>query len=159
MPFINVLRARLIIEPALAREAALNGSDLDFAELEASIERMRAPTAVDQAAFVEENRQFHHVIARASANPVLEVFWSSISIVASGEHHGIKYTFGNRQHVIEAHERILSACRARDGEAAANEMRSHVAALEHLVASRYRHLVKKATKVAVPGANSAPRNT
>ena len=42
VPFATVLKAREVIEPALAHEAALNGTEADFAELETSIARMRA---------------------------------------------------------------------------------------------------------------------
>lgn len=157
VPFITVLKAREVIEPALAFEAALNGTDEDFSELEASIGRMKALQADrDQAAFLEENRIFHSVIARASGNKVLEIFWSTISILASGEHHGVRYSVGNQAHVIEAHERILGACRSRDGEAAAAAMQTHVSSLENLVRTRYQHLLAHPTSVvAKPGRSIA----
>jgi len=153
VPFITVLKAREVIEPGLAYEAALNGTEQDFAELERSIARMKAlPADREQEAFLEENRIFHSVIARASGNKVLEVFWSTISILASGEHHGVRYSFGNRTHVVKAHECILSACRKRDGEAAASAMQTHVSGLENLVRTRYQHLLAHPTSVvAKPG--------
>ena len=108
--------------------------------------------AGDQAKFIDENRVFHSTIARASGNRVLEAFWSTISILASGEQHGISYSPGNQRHVIEAHERILAACRKRNGEEAAGAMRTHVAELENLVRSRFRHLFEQPTRiVARPG--------
>ncbi len=148
VPFETVLKAREVIEPALAYEAAVNGSEADFKELESSIARMKALDAQsDQEAFLEENRVFHSVIARAGGNKVLEVFWETISILATGEHHGIRYSVGNQAHVVKAHQRILEACRARDGEAAAAEMEKHVFGLENLVRSRYQHLLKHPTSV------------
>jgi DNA-binding FadR family transcriptional regulator len=148
VPFVTVLKAREVIEPALAHEAALNGSEEDFAELEASIVRMKALDAPsNQEAFIEENRVFHSVIARASGNKVLETFWHTISILAHGEHHGIRYSVGNQAHVIKAHQRILDACRRRDGAAAAAAMERHVSSLEHLVRERYQHLLKHPTSV------------
>ncbi len=153
VPFITVLNAREVIEPALAYQAAINGTEDDFAELERSIARMKAlPADRDQAEFLEENRVFHSVIARASGNKVLEVFWSTISILASGEHHGLRYSAVNQAHVVEAHERILAACRKRDGEAAAAAMEAHVSGLENLVRTRYQHLLAHPTSVvAMPG--------
>lgn len=153
VPFITVLKAREVIEPALAHEAALNGTEEDFAELERSIERMKAlPADRDQEAFLEENRVFHSLITRASGNKVLEVFWSTISVLASGEHHGVRYSIGNRANVVEAHERILAACRERDPVAAADAMQTHVSALENLVRTRYQHLLAHPTSVvARPG--------
>lgn len=148
VPFATVLKAREVIEPALAYEAAVNGTDEDFGELEASIVRMKALDAQSaQKAFLEENRVFHSIIARASGNKVLEVFWETISILATGEHHGIRYSIGNQTHVVKAHQRILDACRARDGEGAAAAMERHVTALENLVRSRDQHLLKHPTSV------------
>jgi len=148
VPFATVIKAREVIEPALAYEAAVNGSEEDFAELEASIARMKTLDAPSQQeAFIDENRVFHGVIARASGNKVLEVFWVTISILAHGEHHGIRYSIGNQAHVIKAHERILKACRRRDGDAAAAAMDEHVSGLEHLVRARYQHLLNEPTSV------------
>jgi GntR family transcriptional regulator, transcriptional repressor for pyruvate dehydrogenase complex len=145
VPFIAVLKAREAIEPALAAEAALNGTEQDFTQLEQSIERMSKIKA--QQAFIEENRIFHSIIARASGNKVLETFWSTISILATGEHHGVRYSVGNQQHVIEAHESILHACRNRDSKAAAAKMEAHVTELEHLVRKRYQNLLAQPTSV------------
>jgi DNA-binding FadR family transcriptional regulator len=148
VPFVTVLKAREVIEPALAYEAAVNGSEADFAELEASIVRMKALDAkTNQEAFIEENRTFHGVIAKASGNKVLETFWHTISILAHGEHHGIRYSVGNQTHVIKAHQRILDACRKRDGNAASAAMETHVSGLENLVRERYQHLLKHPTSV------------
>jgi len=88
VPFVTVLHAREVIEPSLAAEAAINGTKADFTELQASIDRMKEIDG-DQESFLEENRVFHDIIARASGNRVLEVFWSTMSILASGEHHGV----------------------------------------------------------------------
>jgi DNA-binding FadR family transcriptional regulator len=148
VPFSMVIKAREVIEPSLAYEAAVKGTERHFEELQASIARMKTLNAQsDQEAFIEENRIFHSVIARASGNKVLEVFWDTISILAHGEHHGIRYSVGNQAHVIKAHERILAACRRRDGDAAAAAMDDHVRGLEHLVRARYQHLLKQPTSV------------
>jgi len=148
VPFLTVLRAREVIEPALTAEAALNGTEADFSELETSIARMKElHGARNQDAFLEENRVFHGIIARASGNKVLEVFWSTISVLAGGEHHGVRYSAGNQQHVIAAHERILRACRRRNGDAAATAMQTHVKDLENLVRTRDQRRLSHPTRV------------
>ncbi len=148
VPFATVLKSREVIEPALAYEAAVNGGKADFAELEASIARMQAlDVQANQETFLDENATFHGIIARASGNKVLEVFWNTISMLAHGDYHGIRYSVGNQAHVVQAHQRILAACRRRDGAAAAAEMGAHVGALENLVRSRYQHLLKHPTSV------------
>ena len=147
VPFGTVLRAREVIEPALAAEAAEHGTDEDFREMAESIERMKAQGDAEHAAFIAENRLFHGIVARASGNKVLETFWGTMSLLAHGEHHGMRYTFGNRQHVIAAHRRILDACRRRDSRAAAQSMAEHVGELEHLVRDRYQHLLGRPMSV------------
>jgi GntR family transcriptional regulator, transcriptional repressor for pyruvate dehydrogenase complex len=136
VPFSAVLRAREVIEPALAAHAARLGNEGDFDAMEQSIERMKSGCA-SQDEFVAENRVFHGIVARASGDSVLEAFWGTISLLAHGEHHGVRYTPGNRQHVIAAHEQILTACRNRDATAAAAAMADHVGELEHLVRDHY----------------------
>ena len=101
----------------------------------------------DQAEFVEENRRFHSIIAAASRNKVMEIFWSTISILAAGEYDGISYTPGNQQHVIAAHQGILDALRARDPIASAQLMDDHVRELERLVRKRYQYLLSQATNI------------
>jgi DNA-binding GntR family transcriptional regulator len=145
VPFIAVLKAREVIEPALAAEAAENATEDHLQELQDSIDRMK--TITDHSDFIEENRTFHSIIARASGNQVMEIFWSTISILATGEHHGIRYTKGNQQQVIEAHQSILEALRARDSAAAAERMDAHVRELELLVRKRYQFLLKQATSI------------
>jgi DNA-binding FadR family transcriptional regulator len=147
VPFITVLKAREVIEPALAAEAARCGTEEDFEQMAASIERMKTMGDDDQIAFVAENREFHSIVARASGNQVLETFWGTISLLAHGEHHGVRYTFGNRKHVIAAHEQILEACRRHDAPAAVKAMAEHVGELEHLVRDHYQHLLEQPMRV------------
>jgi GntR family transcriptional regulator, transcriptional repressor for pyruvate dehydrogenase complex len=145
VPFGTVLKAREVIEPALAYEAAVHGTENEFDELEASIERLRGLT--NQEEFVHENRTFHEIIAQAGRNKVLESFWEAISLLAHGEQHGISYSFGNRMHVVQAHEEILAACRARKPDVASSRMAAHVEELEHLVRRRYQSLLSEPTRM------------
>lgn len=151
VPFVAILRAREAIEPALARDAALNGTEEHFEGMASSIARMATITD-DHRRFIEENRTFHGCVAAAAANPVLELFWSAISILAVGEMHGVRYTARNQSYVVVGHQRILDACVARDGEAAASLMAEHVQQLKNLLRSRYRPLLEKPARIAArPG--------
>lgn len=145
VPFIAVLRAREVIEPALAAEAAENGTDDDFAQMQASIDRMKEID--DQAKFIEETRVFHSLVAHAGRNLVMTIFWSTISLVAAGEVHGIQYTTGNQKRLIDAHQAILDACRRRDSADAAALMKDHVRELDKLVKKSYKYLLNQATTI------------
>lgn len=66
----QVLEARLSIEGALTRLAAMRATDEDIAEIEAAIDEMRR-SVNDPAAFVRADLHFHMAVARASKNDVL----------------------------------------------------------------------------------------
>lgn len=152
IPFSAVLEARELIEPALAFEAARRGSAKDFSDMRASIVRMRQ--CADQDAFIRENATFHGIIAQASGNKVLDLFWQAISILASGEHHGVNYTRRNQENVAQAHERIADACERRDAEGTSAAMAAHIKELDRLVRKRYRHLLNEPTEITALPARS-----
>jgi len=151
VPFGKALMAREVIEPALASEAALHGSEADFVEMRTSIARMKE--CRDHDAFMGENRVFHGIVARASGNKVLEVFWQALSLMGSGDFHGIRYTANHQKHVVAAHQRILQAC--SDATGAAQAMAEHVGELENLVRRRYEHLLDAPPDVVGLGTRSA----
>jgi len=135
VPMEEILRARMAIEPALARDAALHGTDADFDAMEQSINRM-AKAHDDAATIYSENREFHNIIARAAGNPVLEIFWLTIRSLASGEGDKLKFSQKNRDHIVKAHRDILEACRARDGERAETLLKDHLGELDVLLRRR-----------------------
>jgi DNA-binding FadR family transcriptional regulator len=152
VPFVEILKARLAIEPALVRGTALHASDADLEAMAETIRVMEASDCSDQAIY-DENRKFHTVIARASANPVLEVFWGTISILASGEADQIRYSKKNRAHIIEAHKQILEACRRRDPDAAELAMSNHLGELGNLLRARYGDRLTEPTRIVYKSGN------
>ncbi len=145
VPFNTVLKAREIIEPALAAQAASARTEEDLGQLQDSVDRLNEITT--EAEFLKENRRFHSLVAEASQNKVLMIFWSTISILASGEQHGITYTSTHQRHVAEAHQAIVDAIRAGDEARASERMASHLQELQLLVHKRYQHLLSRATDV------------
>lgn len=146
VPFVEILRARMAIEPALVHDAALNGSEEQFLEMDKTIDRLEAGGSNGEIVY-RENREFHNIIARAACNPVLEVFWSTIRILASGEGAGLKYSEKNRTHIIRAHRRIVEACRNRDAEAAQRLMIEHLGELDVLLRTRHKDQLGQPTRI------------
>src|SRR3546814_2379016 len=64
------------------------------------------------------------------------------------EHHGLSYTANNRAHIVKAHRRILDACRRRQPDEAVREMTEHLGELDHLIKTRYQHMVGEPMKIA-----------
>ena len=146
VPFIEIVKARLEIEPSLAFSAAEFGDETDFEEMQASINRMRK-IGNDPAEFADENRVFHACIARASKSAVLETFWNVLSIVASGERHGMRYSEKNRRAIADYHQKILDACRSRDCALAAQLMKEHIGELDVLLRTRFKDLSSEPTTI------------
>lgn len=144
VPLFEILRARMTIEPALVAEAALNGTEEDFKEMQQSIDRLEAGKNDIQVLF-RENREFHSIIARAAHNPVLEVYWLTIHMLASGENENIKFSDKNLTHIIKAHQAILDACRKRDSLQAHALMNNHLGELDTLLKARAKDRAKDGT--------------
>ena len=90
---------------------------------------------------------------------MLEAFWSTITVLESEQLRDIRFSVGNQAHVAEAHERILAACRARDGDAAAAAMQEHMSGLESLVRTHYQHLLAHPTNVVARPGRTVGQNT
>lgn len=149
VPFIAVLKAREVIEPALAAEAAENGTGEEFSLMQASIDRMKETDDPDE--FVKETRTFHSLVAQASRNLVMTIFSSTVSQIAAGEVYDVQYTIENRKRFVAAHQDILDACRKRDAATAAARMKQHIRELETLVKKSYKYLLNQATTIVERG--------
>jgi GntR family transcriptional regulator, transcriptional repressor for pyruvate dehydrogenase complex len=136
VPLIEILRARMAIEPVLVRDAAIHGTAQQYNEMEETIRRLDA--AQSSAVLYEENRAFHGIIATASHNPVLEIFWLMIHTLASGEGENLAFSKGNISHIVKSHREILAACRARDSQKAEQLMKEHLVELDELLRRRAR---------------------
>jgi GntR family transcriptional regulator, transcriptional repressor for pyruvate dehydrogenase complex len=148
VPFVEILRTRITIEPHLVRDAALYGTEEHFREMEETIRRLENAEEGDNEVIYRENRRFHDVIAKAASNPVMEMFWQTIRILVSGEGAGIKYTARNREHIVSSHKRILEACRKRDPDAAQRLMADHLGELDVLLRTRYKDQLEQPSRIA-----------
>ncbi len=128
--FEAVLETRAAIEPPSARFAALHRTDADMAEMErCHIKLKQASDAGDVAAYVRANLDWHVQVVRASHNELLIAFISAVSqsVYVATDVEGFN-SIDVRNAVIRAHQQVMDAIRARDGDAAARRMDRHVAA-------------------------------
>jgi len=125
---LKLMRARLSIEPALAREAAINASGEAVAKISAAIERARA--AASWAEYERQDDAFHRAIAEASDNLLLvtlydklnqvqrEVAWSTVSRTTARP--------GPEHSSFAEHDAIAEAIRGYAPEDAFQAMRRHL---------------------------------
>jgi DNA-binding FadR family transcriptional regulator len=125
---VKMIRARLAIEPAIAREAAINASAEAIARMRLAMQRARA--AASWREYEAHDDAFHRSLAEASDNlPLLAIFdqlnavrravaWGSV------ERQSPRPPAGHAS--FAEHERIAEAIEARDPEAAHAAMRVHL---------------------------------
>ncbi len=131
----GVLQARRLIEPRVAALAALNATDEDFVDLQASIDahkRLLANSSVIavEDRFLQIDTQFHLRIARATGNttivPLMRTLLRRLEIARDLAVHQAPIA----EWVIDIHERTLAAIRSADYQRIDGVMDEHLAGLE-----------------------------
>ena len=130
----DVMRARLIVEPEIAREAALHATFDDIAAMRHSLAQTRVATTWRQ--YESLDNLLHRQIAQASRNTVLLGLFDVLNAIRRAVVWGRLRSDGARppadHHSFADHERIVSAIADRDLGGAATAMRHHL----HQVESR-----------------------
>lgn len=121
----QILEARLAIEPELARLAALNGVNADFAEIRLCSRRCRESRIWRM--FESWDYRFHFAIAHASKNKVLTALFETLNAVRRALATVRPETTPPENHPSYAeHSAILAAICRRDSAEAAEAMRRHL---------------------------------
>lgn len=129
---VDTLEARMAIEPALARLAALRATQADFDKLFEAAEASRAAT--DPISYEKADAAFHRRIAVAARNPLLITIFEAVLHVASDRswRHGREtaHCINNQARYATAHRRIAVAVSERNPAAAEEAMRAHLAMVQ-----------------------------
>jgi GntR family transcriptional repressor for pyruvate dehydrogenase complex len=123
---LELLDARLVIEPTLANRTAVNASDEEIHELgrvlEGAVELLEGHDALLHGV----NMAFHRGVARFSGNAVLAQVIDSIVDLYTVEQLVILRLYDDRARDHEEHVAIFDAVRRRDADGAAELMRQHL---------------------------------
>lgn len=132
---IRLTEVRMIVEPGACALAVETGNKAGLQRVEAAWLRM--VEGVDEPArFVEADRDFHIALLMAPGNEYLAAIGTAISAALRVSLHRTNPTARSNRASLPAHERIVSALRAGDGEAAARESRRQLdEAMQRLRAS------------------------
>ncbi|WP_323794812.1 FadR/GntR family transcriptional regulator [Nisaea sp.] len=128
---VKMIRARLCIEPAIAREAAINASRESI--LTINTVKDRARNATSWADYEAEDDHLHRAIAASTDNPLLVGIFDQLNqvrrAVALGNVvRGSERPPENHSSFTE-HERITAAIESRDPSGAEAAMRQHIASV------------------------------
>jgi GntR family transcriptional repressor for pyruvate dehydrogenase complex len=135
---VNMLDARLLIEPHLAELAAANMTDATIAELDGLLAEAEQRLDDDERLH-ELNMGFHCTTAHLSGNDVLAQTIESYVELYSSEQMAVLSLYGHegRPDDQRDHRNILGALRDRDGARARQLMYEHLAGVKSVAQKRF----------------------
>ena len=137
---LNLIEARLALEPALARLAAQRAGPDATRRIATCIDRIAAAQDADSADLWDST--LHREIAQAAANPLLLALFDQLNAWRHDKGLLRLRTTLNNRHKIDVgypqteHRRILAAIETGDSAAAAQAMRDHLTDL-HAILLQY----------------------
>ena len=124
----DVMQTRLIIEPELARLAALHATSADIREMEKCIRKSKA--AREWRLYEAWDNNLHRAIAAAARNRLLLTLFDTLNTVRRAVVWGRRRTTrlgpDLKHHSFSEHDAILAAIADRDMDLAARRMRQHL---------------------------------
>jgi DNA-binding FadR family transcriptional regulator len=133
----EVIRARTLIEPELAREAALNAASADVLRMRECLAQSRVAETWRQ--YENWDNQLHRAVAEATGNQALLCLFDTLNAIRRAVVWGRLRPAAARppasHHSFAEHEAIVRAIEERDRDAAARSMRLHLQSVgRHLLA-------------------------
>jgi GntR family transcriptional regulator, transcriptional repressor for pyruvate dehydrogenase complex len=123
---LELLDARLVIEPTLARRTTVNATDDEVEELGRILEEAAPLLDGHDRQLHGVNMAFHRRVARLSGNPILAQAIDSIVDLYTTEQLLILRLFDDRRKDHDEHLAIFDAIGGRDADGAADLMRDHL---------------------------------
>lgn len=124
----EVMQARLLIEPQIAREAALNATAGDIAELKQCMLASRQAQTWRQ--YENSDNRLHRAVAEAAHNTVLVALFDTLNAVRRAVVWGRLRDKIERpppdHHSFKEHEQLVRAIEERDMDAAGQAMLRHL---------------------------------
>ena len=124
----QVMYARLVLEPSLAREAALSATAEHVEQLHKICRKAREASSWRQ--YETLDNRFHSLIAEATQNTPLVAMYDQLNALRRTIVWGRlrrRHTYPPKDHhSFEEHEAILSAIEHRDTDAALTTMKEHL---------------------------------
>ncbi len=130
----EIIRTRQILEPEIARDAALNISELERRRLQETLDRFHRE-AEQEVYAAETDEEFHRCLARASGNQLFQVLtdmiWKAMeqkmwSLIREQTIRSEFYRQGNYDEHVQIGQAVLDG----DAEAAYSKMKLHMERLE-----------------------------
>jgi GntR family transcriptional repressor for pyruvate dehydrogenase complex len=125
--FADLLGARLVIEPMMARLAATNLTAAGAEELKRAVEDHERDATQPSSSWGRTSAGFHVIVNGLSGNKVLDMLGRALLDIHA-ERTQTEFPVSGRGDVSRAHQRIAQAILDGDADAAEQRMRRHVQA-------------------------------
>jgi len=120
-----LFEARLVVESENARIAASKISDEDLERLKKCVD-FEADELDDEDKFIQSDVEFHKILNESVDNSFLQKFATSLHILGKASREITGHIPGVIEQSLKDHEAIVAAVEARDGDAAAEAMKTHL---------------------------------
>lgn len=132
--FLDLVVARLAIEPAAAAHAALSRTEEQVEVLRlCCVECQEQRENID--GFVAANQHWHEAVAEASNNPLFVAFLKSIALAFHAATDLEVFDLVARKAVVGVHWQIFEAIHRQDADAARRRMERHLSAYSHVLST------------------------
>jgi len=133
----ELFRARRLIEPVLARDAALQQDPGWIAQARDLIARGRTLDIGDDTAYIAITREFHELVVQGTTNRVFRSFALGLMSMFIGSLDQAIYPLDKRRKVLREHEDILKAIIAGNPARVEKLMMTHMGGVQDSIAGRY----------------------
>ncbi|RBY83701.1 FadR family transcriptional regulator [Geodermatophilus sp. TF02-6] len=137
--FQQLVDARLVLEPIMARRAAERRGQ----ELVGHVADPATTPVEDDNAYFDATKDFHKTVASMSGNPILNLFCVSLEEIFRDQVSGLLSPDEERRHVLEVHAAIADAIAEGEAERAERLMREHMQEYADWVHQQHPRLVEE----------------
>lgn len=123
--FRDLIEARLVIEPLMARLAAEERNPELLASLKEASGRTKDGLQ-DSHEYLEGSKDFHTIISASSGNRIIDLVARSLQAVYAARVHGFIFDVDDRERVQADHDAIIRAIEAGNARRAEKLMREHM---------------------------------
>jgi GntR family transcriptional regulator, sialic acid-inducible nan operon repressor len=124
-------QVRLLVESAVARQAALDATSEALAAINKALAVNEAAIG-DPERFMRADLEFHHAVADAVRNEMLTAALQSFSTWLYDQRQVTVAKGANQAEVVVQHRAVADAIEARDPVAAFDAMEAHIKVVNHL---------------------------
>ena len=132
----DVLDARMVIEPMVARLVAERQDPDDMSMLQEYLDRLSQSPSGDYERYVEDASEFHSMLVSMSGNPVLSLSARSLQDVYLERVHGL-FPPERQKQVERDHRAVVQAMINGEATRAERVMRKHMAEYDEYSKKRY----------------------